>query len=251
MKNSSKFFFFMLTSLCVALCVLISHFFAGIISTSVFSTANISASVSEINLYGVCGKSFGIKSQATEFANSLKAKNSGSYIYSKDGKFYVISSIYEHENDAKNVIENILESYPNCEIIQIKINSLELTNLTNQNFKKSLTNAFVSLKQAYLDLYDISVCLDTSVYSQTKAVIECSKIQDYLEDISHLPAGDSATEGAFSVLVKNKIKNINESIEELINFNATETYTFSSKIKDTYINLVFEWQDLVNNLNEK
>lgn len=250
MKNSSKFFFFVLTSLCVAFCVLISHFFAGIISTNTFGAANISASVSEICLYGVCGKSFGIKSQATEFANSLKAKNSGSYIYNKDDKFYVICSIYEHENDAKNVLENILESYPNCEIIKIKIDGLEFANLTNQNFKKSLTSSFASLKQAYLDLYDISVCLDTSVYSQAKAVIECSKIQDCLKNIS-LPSGNSATEGAFSVLVKNKIKKINESIEELINFNASETYTFSSKIKDTYINLVFEWQDLVNNLNEK
>ena len=89
-NNGSKFFFFILTTLCVALCVVTSHFFAGLISTTSFSFATISASVSEYSLYGVSGKTFSIKSQATEFANLLKSKNSGSYIYSFNGKFYVI-----------------------------------------------------------------------------------------------------------------------------------------------------------------
>ncbi|MBO4412525.1 MAG: hypothetical protein J5779_00725 [Clostridia bacterium] len=251
-KNGSKFFFFVLTTLCVALCIVVSHFFAGLISTSTFSFANISASVSEYSLYAVSGKSFSIKTQATEFANDLKTKNSGSYIYCENGKYYVICSIYEHENDAKSVVENICETLPEAEIVEIKLSGINFVNLTNENFKKSIVDVFAGFKQTYLDLYDISVSLDTSVYSQTKAMLECSKIEDYLADLLNaFPEGSTATEGAYLVLIKNKIKKINQRIDDLINFNDSTSYTFRSKIKNTYIEIVFDLQDLIESLNEK
>lgn len=251
-KSKNRFFFFVLTTLCVLLCVVVSHFFANIISTSSFSFSTISASVSEYSLFAVSAKSFTIKSQATEFSATLKSKNSGSYVYETNGKFYVLCSIYEHENDAKNVVENILENFPNAEVVKIDIDGINFGNFSNQNFKKTFTDVFNCLKQTYLSLYDISVSLDTEVYSPSKAILECSKTKDALNNaFNNLPTGTNATEGAYYVLIKNKIKKINQSLDDLINFTQTESYTLSSKLKDTYINIVIEVINLIDEINEK
>jgi len=256
MKNlktsRNRFFFFILTVLCVGVSVFISQFFANVISTSSFSISNISATEISYTLYSLSAKNFLTKTQATEFANDLRSKNSGGYVYELNNKYYVICSIYEHENDAKSVLDNIINNLPSAEIIPITIENVNLSTLSNQNIKKSFLNVFSKIKQTYLELYDISVSLDTSIYSETKALLESSKILEELQStLDSIPTGSSASEGAYSIIIKTKLKNINSYLNDLINFSSSENYTLSAKIKDTYINIVFENINLVEALNEK
>lgn len=252
-KNGNRFFFLILTIFCVGLCVVISHFFASVITTGavgISSSTNFS-SQAETTLYALSLASYPTETQAKDYANTVTRQGAGGYVLQKDSKFYVIASVYEKKNDAESVKKNLTEN-ANTEIIEIKINKLSLNNASNNNLKKEYYSMISELKETYLKLYDISVSLDTSVYSETKAKIEIDAVKTNLQNqLDKISNGTSSADGVYYVIIKNSVEKIINKIGELIEYSSTDNNPFTAKLKNTYISIIEDIADLVDSLNEE
>lgn len=247
----NRFFFLIFAVSCVVCCVLLSQVLASVITVGSFSFTSSTASVySGYSLYAVSLGSYATKSVALENATTARKQNAGGYVYENAGKYFLIASIYEKENDAKSVIDNLKSSSISAEIIEIKIEKVEFEKISTKQLKKSYTEMLGKLKNFYLSLYDISVSIDTAVFSETKAKIEISNLSLKLEEsLSNLSAGTSSDDGVYYINLKNQVNKIIELGEELVNYTSTSEMSFQSKIKYNYIEIVTNLIDLSNLLN--
>lgn len=252
-KNGNRFFFLILTIFCVGLCVVISHFFASVITTGAtgISTSTNYSSQTETTLYALSLASYATETQAKDYANTVTRQGAGGYVLQKDSKFYVIASIYEKKNDAESVKKNLTEN-ANAEIIEIKISKLSLNNVSNNTIKKEYSTMISELKEAYLKLYDISVSLDTSVYSETKSRIEIDAVKTNLQtELDKISSGTSSSDGVYYIIIKNTVEEIIGELGNLIEYTSTDNFPFSAKLKNTYISVVENVADLVDSLNDE
>lgn len=251
-NRGGRFFFFIFSILCVAICVFVAQFFASVISTGSYNFFVTSGSSnSEYKLYALSLASFSTNNSAQEFASEVQKQNAGGYIYNKDSKYYVLASIYEKENDAESVKKNIIDKNPEAEIIEIEITSPNFSKLNSANLKKEYLSIFSSLKEVYCKLYDISVSLDTSVYSETKSKIEIDGVKTSLEtSLNNLSNGTTSIEGIYYMIIKEYLQNITNKLSETIEYSSTENFPFGAKLKYVYIDLVLNILDLTDKLNE-
>lgn len=252
-RKGNRFFFFVLTILCVGVCVFISHFFASIITTGatgIVANSNTSSS-SEYKLYALSLASYTNKTQAEDYSNIVKKQGAGGNIYEKDGTYYVLASIYEKKNDAESVLKNLTEN-DNAEIIEIKIDKVTLNDMSGSNLKKEYLDFLSDLKETYSKLYDISVSLDTAVYSETKSRIEMDNVKTTLQkSLDELSNGTTSTDGVYYVIVKNSVQKIINNIAEAVEYTSSDGFPLSAKIKNLYISIIFDVSDLVDSLNNE
>ena len=249
-RKGGKVFFFLLTIICVGLCVVVSQFFASVISTGA-SQATAGGTSAEYTLYAISLGAYSSKAQAEDDAITARKQNAGGYVLKKDATYYVVASIYEKKNDADSVLKNLATSF-DPEIIEIKVDKVDLAKISSSSLKKSYLAIVGDLKQVYLDLYDISVSLDTAVYSETKARIEADKVKtDLSSKLDKLSNGTASSDGVYYVIIKNKVQDILEEITSTVEFDSTDSYPLGAKIKNAYISVVDDIVDLVELLNEE
>ena len=251
-RKGGRAFFFLLTIICVGLCTVVSHFFASVIATgSVGYSAGAGGTTSDYILYAISLGAYSTKAQAEDDAISARRQNAGGYVLKKDSSYHVIASIYEKKNDAESVLKNLTTTFE-PQIIEFTVEKVDLKKISSSSLEKSYLSIVAELKEVYLSLYDISVSVDTAVYSETKARIEADKIKtDLNSKFEKLSNGTAASDGVYYVIIKNKIQDITEEITSAVEFDATDNYPFGAKIKNTYISVVDDIVDLVDLLNEE
>lgn len=250
-RKGGRVFFFLLTILCVGLCTLISHFFASVIATGGADSSGTTTSSAEYTLYAIALGQYSSKAQAEDDAITARKQNAGGYVLKKDSSYHVLASIYEKKNDAESVLKNLSTSFE-PEILEIKIEKAKLSKISSSNLSKSYLSMLADLKDVYLNLYDISVSLDTAVYSETKARIEADKIKsDLISKLDKLSNGTAAADGVYYVIIKNKVQDIADEITSAVEFDATDNYPLGAKLKNTYISVVDDIVDLVDLLNQE
>ena len=252
-QGGGRFFFFILIVVCVGLCIVVSQFFSNIISTGSVSFSTFStASSDKYTLYAVSLGSYPSQTQADDYAVSVRAKNAGGYVYKNNGKFFVIASIYEKKNDAESVAENLSTAGNSAEIVELNVEKVNFNKISTQSLKKEFIEFLSLFKDVYTNMYDISVSLDTSVFSEAKAKIEVDGLKTKLSAaIEKLSNGTSSADGVYYVIIKNKAQNIIDELDEVVNFNETDTYPLGAKIKNTYISVVCDILDVVELLNQE
>lgn len=252
-KHGNRFFFFILTILCVVVCVFVSQFLSSVITTGAIGISNntTSTSYSEYKLYALSLASYSTESQANDYANTITRQGAGGYVWQKDNKYYVIASIYEKKNDAESVLKNLTEN-ANAEIVEIKIDKVSLSQISSANLKKEYLSMMSNLKETYCKLYDISVSLDTSVYSETKSRIEIDNVKTNLQkQLDQISNGSSSADGIYYVIIKNAVQKIIDKIADVVEYTSTDNFPFSAKLKHTYISIVEDITDLVDILNDE
>lgn len=252
-KHGNRFFFFILTILCVVVCVFVSQFLSSVITTGAIGISNntTSTSYSEYKLYALSLASYSTESQANDCANTITRQGAGGYVWQKDNKYYVIASIYEKKNDAESVLKNLTEN-ANAEIVEIKIDKVSLSQISSANLKKEYLSMMSNLKETYCKLYDISVSLDTSVYSETKSRIEIDNVKTNLQkQLDQISNGSSSADGIYYVIIKNAVQKIIDKIADVVEYTSTDNFPFSAKLKHTYISIVEDITDLVDILNDE
>ncbi len=252
-RHGNRFFFFILTILCVVVCVFVSQFLSSVITTGAIGITNNSnsTSYSEYKLYALSLASYATETQAKDYASTVTRQGAGGYVWQQDSKFYVIASIYEKKNDAESVLKNLTEN-ANAEIIEIKIDKVSLSQVSSTNLKKEYLSILSDLKETYCKLYDISVSLDTSVYSETKSRIEIDNVKTNLQSqLDKISNGSSSADGIYYVIIKSSVQKIIDKIGEVVEYTSTDNFPFSAKIKNTYISIVEDISNLIDQLNDE
>lgn len=186
--------------------------------------------------------------QAKDKVNDVIQKNGAGFIYSIDNVYYVLASGYENKSDAEKVVEHLSESGISSEIIEIKVDKIEIDmNLTTDE-KSTMSEAINLFKNTYKTLYDISISLDTSVKTKT----ECKLLINDLK--SNILKTQSNFDTQFNSKLNSKLLNIKLEINELITIiqaliNNADKELFSAYINSAYLEAVKLNQNLANDIN--
>lgn len=249
----NKMFIFVFSIVCVAVCVFIAQFFASVLtvgSLQVSSTAN--NSLSEFKVYAVSLGNYSTKSSAQSVASTYKQRNAAGYVIEANGSYHVIASAYEKENDAKLVQDNLVQENITTQIIVLTFNEVELQNVSSTAQEKIFVESLGVFKTVYLDLYDISVSLDTNVIDITKARIEIIAVKANVEEkLESIKRGTTSVDGMYYQIIKNKYNEIINMLTDLKNYEEESGIVLSAKIKYAYIDVLQTAKDLISALNNE
>ncbi len=165
--------------------------FLFIFSFGIFSFAFTSSTTVENNLacpsfsiYFVSTAKSQLEAEASSLARDEMSNQNGGYVWHEGNYFYVISSAYENKNDATLVSTNLKNSGIKNEIFEITFPSISFPFSFKSSEEKSIFQAAINLfYSSYKHLFDISICLDTKLYDETKALIETNNLQAKADEI--------------------------------------------------------------------
>lgn len=251
-KNNKKFSFGKIFTLIfslviVGLSITLADLFSSLITVGGFSFTNEDITFNKYTVYAVCTSSHPTDLTAKENATLCQNQGGAGYIYLKDNSYYIIASIYENEEDAKKVKDNLKSTKPNIEILKIDIPSISINNNLETSEKDILVKSVNVFKDTFKKLYDISVSLDTSVISEVNAKLsinsiggEISKLQNNFNTmfISNMSSN--------LVTIKLKLEELCTSIKNLIDGNVATP--ISSSVKYCYSDIIFKYLELAEQL---
>ena len=169
-NKSSKISVIFILFLCFALCISFAELFSSLIAVGGFSAiSNSDIKQNEFCMYAVSVYKTETKASAQNMSEIVMKKNGAGYIEQKDNSFYVYAACYENENDAKKVQENLKDSDISSEIIKICFPEISFKAQTSSQEKTALVSAVCSYLNMYKKLYDLSVSVDTNLYTEIEA----------------------------------------------------------------------------------
>lgn len=244
---------FIFSIMCVATCVIVAQLFSSFLTVgSLPVSLNSNGTFSEFKIYAISLGSYATKTLAENSAVSYREKNAGGYVYKLNSLYHILASGYEKENDAKLVQDNLLKENINTTVVTITFDKVQLKNISSATQEKEFTGSLDIFKVIFVNLYDISVSLDTSIIDQTKAKIEIIAIKAKVEEeLEGIKKGTTAIDGIYYQIIKNKLNSVIDILNELKNYEEKEGIILSAKIKYTYLQSLEIASDLIDSLNNQ
>ena len=189
------------------------------------------------SIYFVSTAKSQLESEAISLGKDAMNKGGAGYVWKNGNYFYVISSAYENKNDALLVSNKLSNDNIENEIFEVNFETLSLTPPLNSPEAKSTFNTSINLfYSTFIDLFDISVSVDTNLYDETKAFIEINRIQSKADEVMknfHLLFGEISSPVIDSL--DDAITDENETLGLLAdNQKLTEKQTLVSQIRYCY-----------------
>jgi len=217
---------------CISCGYLIS---SALVSTGLFTNSSEIVKESQ-TIYAISMSKSQIKEEANSTVANLQSQNGAGFIYKDGDYYYVLASLYENKNDAEHVKTNLLNNGVSCEILTIEKQSSKLSGNFTNNEKTILGNCIKINSILFKQLFDVAVSLDTNIFTQTSAKLECNKIYSSL--VSDKANFETLFKHKFEDLEKN-LKRVESCLSNLISENfETQQQTFSSFIKLTYCKIL-------------
>ena len=250
-KKSGKIWLSICFALTFVASIMLADFCSNLIAINTFSnSANISGQ-NAYKIYAVSLFSSTTKNLALENASIQQKQSGAGFVWNQNQKFYTIASAYSEENDARLVKENLEKENLTPEIITIQIDAIILgTNYTNQELN-SLVSAITIYKLVFDNLYDISVALDTKVNTEAESLLFVSDVHNLVSKTKlNLEAQFGADQTTEILFIKLSLTDLYQKIETLKNHNqnTSTTQTFSSKLKQTYLETIELNYNLAKNI---
>ena len=250
-KKSGKFLAIFTCLISFALCLTLADFFSNLITVNSFANSGIASSkCSAYSVYAISMYDTSLKSSANEYSNDITKIGGAGYVWQMESKFYVLASAYLEENDANLVKTNLENDEFTPTIIKIDIAEIEIGGNYQSVESTAIYNALNIYKVVYSALYDISVSLDTSVASETDARLQ---ISDLVSEVSKTKVNfDALFDAKLTtnlLFLKLSVGSILELVEQLVSYQETTSQTFSSKIKNNYLNVLKLNQELSGNMS--
>ncbi len=230
----------------------------GLCFVFAFSSAQTTIETSSISsqnftLYCISTAKSQLESEAVALSHDAMKTGNGGYVWQCGNYYYVISSAYENKNDATLVSTALSNSNTANEIIEIKfkeINSSPL-DISNNDEKNTFNSSIKTFKTCYNELFDISVCIDTNIYDEKKALMEINNIQSKASEITKnfsLLFGKKET--AFYQSLNSALIEANQTLENLSqNKKIFEKQTFLSLIRYTYTKICAIYYNFLKNID--
>lgn len=122
-----------------------------------------------------------VKQEAEEHSKDFQAIGAGGYVWQHEEYYHVITSGYLNKTDAELVQNNIkLNLSLESQLISIDLPSYVVYGSFDADEAKSLDRLLAAPLQFYSAVYDISISLDTGVFSETSAKLNVNTaLNDY------------------------------------------------------------------------
>lgn len=247
-KKISNIIFTIIVFVCSFISIIsAADIFSSLITVGSFSFINENITLNEYNIYCIYTSTHQTKITADEYANTIKEHGGAGYVYMNKQSYYVIASIYESESDAIKVKENLITTKPETDILKITIPTLSISSNLDSKEKNTISNSILIFKNIYKKLYDISVSLDTNIYSEIDAKLEINKIESELISVY----GDFNT--LFSNNLSTNLLRIKLALEELQShlkslIDSNTPIPFTSQVKNCYCNVLMSYFSLANSI---
>ena len=206
----------------------------------------------EFSLYCISVAKSQLESEAKTLAEDSVKTNSGGYVWKKGNYFHVIASAYKNKNDAVLVSTALSNNKIQNEIIEFKYNELRITtsNLSNEQ-SLFFNKAIKFFTNCYQELFDVSVCIDTQLYDDKKALLEINATITKAKEIndSYLLVPDDG-KNLFINQLELALKQTYQTLENLSqNKKIYEKQTFLSLVRFSYIKTCAIFYDFLNSVN--
>ncbi len=221
----------------ICMCISCGYF----ISTAVLASFGFGSTVSTQTqkVYAISMQKSEVRDELSDASVQLQLQNGAGFVFERDDQFYLLASIYENINDAELVKNNLKSSGVDAEVLEVEIKKESLSGNFSNEEKNILNEAMKANFEAFKDLYDVAISLDTSVFDKANAKLECNKIYSSLITKQTNLNSFFKDDNTEIYALKNKL---DYSIE-CLSYLTCEEYensaqTFSSLIKLTYCKIL-------------
>lgn len=244
MKKFSLFStLFIIVSLCA--CVSSGYFLSSvIISSGLFQTTSHVSSEKE-TFFAISFKHSNNETDLQNFVKSLHSANGAGYIFDREEGCHLIASIYDNENDAQLVKNNLNLNNYDCEILKIETPQKAIEGAFAVEEKEILQKCLKIKTEIFKALYDVAISLDTNIVDKAKAKLECNNIySNFIATKTNFETFFDENNLSYDLLnLKTELDDINQRLSNLIGEKyVSVSQTFSSLIKLCYC------QILLNNI---
>ena len=250
-KKSGKIWLSICFVLTFVASIMLADFCSNLIAIKAFSNSSNISGHNTYKIYAISLFSSTSKSLALENANLQQKQSGAGFIWTENQKFYTIASAYSEENDARLVKENLQKENLTPEIITIQVDSIILgSNYTSQELN-SLVSAITIYKLVFDNLYDISVALDTQVNTESESLLFVSDVHNLVSKTKlNFEAQFGSNQTTEILFIKLSLTDLYQKIESLKNHNQNSStiQTFSSKLKQTYMETIELNYNLAKNI---
>lgn len=179
---------------------------------------------------------------ANERAKEYKQKGAAGYVYNAGATEYkILSSAYTNKNDAQAVLENLKQSGISAEIIELKLFPINLKISLNSNSSEILKKGLNLFYSNYLSLYNLGNKLDQNKLDETSVKKEINNIINENESVIKEISKTFSSSSNIAVLYS---KIYLEQINKVLNKLLTTENLFSSEIKYSYFEIIFQYLNL-------
>lgn len=176
-KHKKKIFkkigFFLIFILSICLVILLAEVFSTALTAGKFNFATVSKNTIKIEqntLYAITMGKSEDKFKALNIASSATVMGAGGYVWKEENTYYVVANIYNTYDDAKKVLENLVDTNFVFEIFEIDLNKIELNASTLSKEEKVLIKDSLNyLYSLYANLYNLANDVDTKVVTFVQA----------------------------------------------------------------------------------
>ncbi|MBQ8615163.1 MAG: hypothetical protein IJ415_01180 [Clostridia bacterium] len=161
-------------------------------------------------------------------SQTISESGGAGYIYF-DGKYHVLASFYSNLDDAESVAENLINEYPNTQVLTIECKHFySLKNLTDDQ-NSAIKNLIDSTKKIILQLEDLSIKFDTKEMNFNEANVHIKKYSDEFASILDGLFKNFKTNSKFNTAkeyaqeIQKTLTNLSNSDEQ--NFSTTLRYS--------------------------
>ncbi len=249
MPKKFKLFGICVIILSIGLSFVLADLFSSLITVGNF--AFLTTQTTKCNSYTIYAVSIEkalSMTQAKDKVESVVQKNGAGFIYSKDNVYYVLASGYENKSDAEKVVEHLSDSGVSSEIVEIKVDKIEIDMNLSTNEKTTMSESINLFKNTYKTLYDISISLDTAVKSKSECKLLLNDLKaNVLKTQSNFDTQFNSKLNSKLLSIKLQINELTTTIQTLIN-NA-DNDLLSAHIKCAYLETIKLNQSLANDIN--
>lgn len=246
-RGKKSFFAFLFILLTLAVVVFFSISFSSFLTVSKVVNINTNYIVTEKYLYAISLGSFEKIDDAQTFSDDIKKQGAGGVIFYNEN-YKVLSSIYPKQSDAKSVQENLKKSGTESEVIKIKMDALNFKVELSSKSQKVLGECLNLFYNSYKCLYDTSILLDKQEIDTIKTKENIlnlhesnkKKIDAYIDYFK-------SSSNVYILYTKIYLSKLDKMLEDLK--KSDEQINLSSKIKETYCQIIFLYNDLCNEID--
>ena len=246
--NIGKLFTIITSLVVICLSLSMADLFSSLITVGGFTFTSNDISLPKYNVYAISLSSTETAALAQQQSETIKNQGGAGYIYLDNSKYYIITSIYENESDAIKVKDALKSSNKPAEIITISILPITISSNLLGEEKAVLEESLNIFKKTYIQLYDISVSLDTAVINEVAAKLSINELGSEINKIltNFSTVFDNETSNNF-LIIKLKLNELFKYLNDLISINAN--YPITSQIKETYCKVLILYKSLSSTLN--
>ena len=238
----------------ISLLIVVMLFCANYLSflfLSQTSKSFIQLSSNTLSCYAISFEKGLTQSSAESLANDYRKIGAGGYVWQTDQYYYVLSSVYLNKSDALLVQNSIQQNHNlTSSIIEFQIPQISVSLNLDSEEKKVLQKALNAHENAYKQLFDIALSLDTNVYNEISARLA---INTTFSSINTINADYRVLFEQIDELqtLTQSLQNLIETLQKLCSgITISSGQTMSSTIKYRYTQILDQARELSQTWNE-